>query len=160
VVEGLGPGDPGRQLEQQRPELPVGEPQQEHAGEPEQQPRFPRRPSSIGLADAPDGTDRFPVPCSTLSARTKSFRDRPGLVAKANAPGGRSRSCRRLAAQTSHFGFQIAQTPFGILAGADLFADFALGGVERLLQFVVIEDFRTGRGIEANSMIVAQTQPR
>ena len=29
---GLGPGDPGRELEQQRAELPVGEPQQERAG--------------------------------------------------------------------------------------------------------------------------------
>ncbi len=36
AVEGLESGQPGRQLEQQRQELPCGEPQQERAGEPEQ----------------------------------------------------------------------------------------------------------------------------
>ena len=32
AVNGLEPGEPGRELEQHRQELPVGEPQQEHAG--------------------------------------------------------------------------------------------------------------------------------
>ena len=58
AVEGLEPGDPGRELEQQRQELPFGEPQQEHAVEPEQQHRVPGRPSSDHPADAGDGTDR------------------------------------------------------------------------------------------------------
>lgn len=43
---GLEPREPWRQLEQQRPELPVSEPQQEQPGEPEQQPGVPRGPSS------------------------------------------------------------------------------------------------------------------
>jgi hypothetical protein len=38
----LEPGEPGRELEQRRQELPVGEPQQERAVEPEQQPGLPR----------------------------------------------------------------------------------------------------------------------
>ena len=41
---GLQPGEPGWQLEQQRQELPCVEPEQQHAVEPEQQPRFPSRP--------------------------------------------------------------------------------------------------------------------
>jgi RNA-directed DNA polymerase len=41
---GLEPGQPGRLLEQQRAELPFGQPQQEHAGQPQQQPWFPPRP--------------------------------------------------------------------------------------------------------------------
>jgi len=43
---GLEPGEPGRQLEQQREQLPVGQPEQEQPGQPEQQPGVPRRPSS------------------------------------------------------------------------------------------------------------------
>jgi retron-type reverse transcriptase len=44
AVAGHEPGQPGRQLEQQRQELPVREPQQEHAGEPQQQPGVPPSP--------------------------------------------------------------------------------------------------------------------
>ena len=43
---GLEPREPGRQLEQQREQLPVGQPEQEQPGEPEQQPGVPRGPSS------------------------------------------------------------------------------------------------------------------
>jgi hypothetical protein len=43
---GLEPREARRQLEQQRSELPVGEPQQERTGEPEQQPGVPPCPSS------------------------------------------------------------------------------------------------------------------
>lgn len=41
---GLEPGEPGWQLEQQCQELPFRQPQQEHAGQPQQQPRLPPRP--------------------------------------------------------------------------------------------------------------------
>lgn len=41
-----GPGDPRGFLEQQRAELPLRVPQQEHARQPQQQPRLPLRPSS------------------------------------------------------------------------------------------------------------------
>jgi hypothetical protein len=43
---GLEPREPRRQLEQQRPELPVGEPHQEQPGQPEQQPGVSLGPSS------------------------------------------------------------------------------------------------------------------
>jgi hypothetical protein len=41
AAHGLEPGDPRRQLEQQREQLPVGEPQQQQPDEQEQQYRFP-----------------------------------------------------------------------------------------------------------------------
>ena len=41
LVQGLEPGDPGRQLEQQRQELSLSDAQLEHAGQPEQHHRFP-----------------------------------------------------------------------------------------------------------------------
>jgi hypothetical protein len=49
VANGLEPRDSRRQLEQQRQELPVGEPQQQQPGQQEQQHRFPGSagPSSI-----------------------------------------------------------------------------------------------------------------
>jgi hypothetical protein len=56
VANGLEPRDPRRQLEQQRQELPVSEPQQQQPGQQEQQHRFPGSagPSSSGaLDDAP-----------------------------------------------------------------------------------------------------------
>ncbi len=63
---GLEPGDPRRQLEQQRQELPVGEPQQQQPVEQEQQHRVPGRPgpSSTG---APEGALADPAaipPCA------------------------------------------------------------------------------------------------
>jgi len=47
---GLEPDDPGRQLEQQRQELPVGVSEQQHAGQSEQQHRVPPGRSSTGSA--------------------------------------------------------------------------------------------------------------
>lgn len=44
LVIGLEPGQPRRLLEQHRAELSVCQPQQEHAGQPQQQPRLPPRP--------------------------------------------------------------------------------------------------------------------
>jgi len=52
AVEGPFSGEPGRRLEQQRQELPRGEPQQERAGQPEQQPGLSPGPSPAGGADA------------------------------------------------------------------------------------------------------------
>jgi len=53
VANGLEPRDSRRQLEQQRQELPVSEPQQQQPGQQEQQPRFPGSagPSSSGALD-------------------------------------------------------------------------------------------------------------
>ena len=59
----LGAGDPRRQLEQQRGELHGDEPEQQRAGQPQQQLGLPSPRSSAGDAEASaDGTDRFPVP--------------------------------------------------------------------------------------------------
>ena len=44
---GRGPGVPGRELAHQPARLPVGEPSQEHARQPVQQPGFPPGPSSV-----------------------------------------------------------------------------------------------------------------
>ncbi len=52
LVERLEPSEPGRELEQQRQELPRGVPEQEHAGQPEQQPRLPTGRSSAGRVDS------------------------------------------------------------------------------------------------------------
>ena len=59
---GLEPGEPGRQLEQRLRELPFGEPQQEHAGQPEQQQRLSCAPQLRSRDGCPfDGTDHSPV---------------------------------------------------------------------------------------------------
>ena len=55
VAQGLEPGDPGRQLEQQRQELPGHEPQQQLAGQQEQQQRVPVRPPPSSIPRG--GTD-------------------------------------------------------------------------------------------------------
>jgi hypothetical protein len=52
---GHQPRQPRRQLEQQRAELPVCQPQQERAGQPQQQPRLPPRPQLT-----PRGPERPP----------------------------------------------------------------------------------------------------
>ena len=86
--QGLEPGQPGRQLEQRPAELPVGEPQQERAGEPEQQPGLPACPSSADAAEAvPDGTNCCPVLVTERSNRQTVRQACPVLVAHAKAPG-------------------------------------------------------------------------
>lgn len=55
VADGLEPRDPRGQLEQQRPELPVGEPQQQQPGQQEQQHRVPRCPGPSSIPRG--GTD-------------------------------------------------------------------------------------------------------
>lgn len=84
AVARLGPGEPGRQLEQHRQELPDGDPQQEHADEPEQQPGLPRGLSSAGGVEAPpDGTDRPPAPPAG------------GQNSCGRSPGASSQNCER-----------------------------------------------------------------
>ena len=60
AAKGLEPCESGRQLEQQRDQLPGGEPQQQQPDEPEQQPRVPFRsaPSSTRL---PEGSGADPA---------------------------------------------------------------------------------------------------
>ena len=50
----LEPRESGRQLEQQRDQLPDGEPQQQQPDQPEQQHRVPRRPAPSSTG-APEG---------------------------------------------------------------------------------------------------------
>jgi hypothetical protein len=80
AADGRGPepGDPGRWLEQQPEELPAGEPQQELAGQPEQQPRVPRGRSPAAVVDsATDWTGRPPAPVEALSAGRTMTRAAP-----------------------------------------------------------------------------------
>jgi hypothetical protein len=51
-VAGLEPGESWRRVEQQPAQLPVGEPQQEYSGEPEQQPGVSPGPSSADVVDS------------------------------------------------------------------------------------------------------------
>lgn len=60
-VTRLEPRKPWRQLEQRGRELPVGEPEQEYAGEPEQQPGFSCGPSSARWW-IPKATEPISVP--------------------------------------------------------------------------------------------------
>lgn len=90
----LEPGEPGRQLEQVRQELPVGEPQQEQPVEPQQQPGLPPCPEFRWMADA--GVTRRNRPFSCLSERKPAQRNlnlKPlgaGSLSdgRSNAPGG------------------------------------------------------------------------
>ena len=74
---GLEPGEPGRQLEQQRDPLPRGEPQQQHPDEHEQQHRVPRgpqlRPRVDGLPPAMSkGLNRPPSRSRPMIGRDKT----------------------------------------------------------------------------------------
>jgi hypothetical protein len=79
VANGLEPRDPRRQLEQQRQELPVSEPQQQQPGQQEQQHRFPGcpGPSSSGALD-----DALADPAAILSPE----RGVPGQTAVEQGP--------------------------------------------------------------------------
>jgi hypothetical protein len=76
VARGLEPGDPGRQLEQQRQELPGHEPQQQLAGQQEQQQRVPVRPPPSSTAVSDDTTAD---PAAILSARGSASRRQSNL---------------------------------------------------------------------------------
>jgi retron-type reverse transcriptase len=63
---GHEPGEPGRQLEQQREQLPCGEPQQQQSGQHEQQHRIPDspqlRPRRMDFPSMSNGTEPAAVP--------------------------------------------------------------------------------------------------
>jgi RNA-directed DNA polymerase len=94
---GHEPGEPGRQLEQQRDQRPRREPQQQHAGQPQQQQRFPARPqlsppATEGAGMSPLGLNR-PPSCSPPPVGCDETTPRPpgaGSPAESgsNAPGG------------------------------------------------------------------------
>jgi hypothetical protein len=80
VAKGLEPRDSRGQLEQQREELPDGEPQQQLAGQPEQQPRVPVRPppsSTPALASAPADPAAI-LSCAQSEPQANSSKPPPG----------------------------------------------------------------------------------
>ena len=81
AAKGLEPRESGRQLEQQRDQLPDGEPQQQQPDEQQQQHRVPFRPapSSIG---APDGASADPAAIPSPVASL------PGQIQNHKPPGG------------------------------------------------------------------------
>lgn len=89
VAIGHEPGKPGRQLEQQRKELPLCQPQQEHPGQPQQQPGLPPRPQL--RPNGPDGVIRPPhqgtepatVPIPEKRDKPHPASDRAGRAADA-----------------------------------------------------------------------------
>lgn len=93
---GLEPGDPGRQLEQQRDQLPRREPQQQQPGQQQQQHRLPPGPQLRPIV--PDGTmsrglNRPPPRSHPAPGGDKRKTTRPPgagspVDAAANAPGG------------------------------------------------------------------------
>ena len=100
----LEPGQSGRQLEQQRQELPVGESQQEFAGQPQQQPRLPPAehtapPVSVvhGLRPSAIAVSRWFVPLRRLG-RTKNSSLRR-LVGPRGAKAAAGNLFRRLTAK-------------------------------------------------------------
>ncbi len=110
VADGLEPRDPRGQLEQRRPELPVGVSQQQHARQPEQQHWVPRRP---GPSSVPGVESTGNDPAATLSC------DRSAAQANTAAPPGAStlngvqaeNSGRRFARRLSGAGFGDGLTP-------------------------------------------------
>jgi RNA-directed DNA polymerase len=97
---GHEPGEPGRQLEQQRDQLPRGEPQQQHAGQHQQQHGLPPCPQL--RPPAPDGAGLSPMGLNRPSSRShppagcdKITMRPPGASSSAdaglNTPGGSSR---------------------------------------------------------------------
>ena len=89
VAKGLEPGDPGRQLEQQRQELPGHEPQQQLAGQQEQQYRVPVRPSPSSIP--PSGTD----PAAILSGEgVRASANTVSLPGASSPVGARDRTLR------------------------------------------------------------------
>jgi hypothetical protein len=77
AAKGLEPRESGRQLEQQRDQLPDGEPQQQQPDEQEQQPRLPFRPAPSSTR-SPDGGGADPVailsPAGILPGQTSNPR--------------------------------------------------------------------------------------
>jgi len=95
AANGLEPRDPRRQLEQQRDELPVSEPQQQQPGQCEQQPWIPgcAGPSSTGGLENPQAD-----PAAILSSKRSVTRQRTAnedLVLVAEGPPQNLRAFRR-----------------------------------------------------------------
>jgi hypothetical protein len=81
VAHGLEPRDSRRQLEQQRVELPGGEPQQQLAGQQEQQPRVPVRPAPSSTS-VPEGAKADPaaiLSCGDNQPQANSRKEPPGV---------------------------------------------------------------------------------
>jgi len=93
VAQGLEPGDPGRQLEQQRQELPGHEPQQRLAGQQEQQQRVPVRPPPSSIPRG--GTDPAAILSGGGSPPPANTASPPG--ASSPASGGIENSGRAVA---------------------------------------------------------------
>jgi len=92
VANGLQPGDPRWQLEQQRQELPGHEPQQQLAGQQEQQHRIPVRPppsSTEASGDAAADPAAILSPAGLLPGQTQT-ESPPGASSLAE-PGENSR---------------------------------------------------------------------
>ncbi len=95
VAIGLEPGDPRGQLEQQCDQLPVGEPQQQQPGGPEQQQRIPVRPAPSSTS-TPKGAGADPdtilsCPGSARAGKQQSRpsgASRPAAVQDRNLPAG------------------------------------------------------------------------
>ncbi len=94
---GHEPGEPGRQLEQQREQLPCGEPQQQQPGQHEQQHRVPHCPQL--RPNVPDGTEMSRMGLNRPSSRSQpdsgcdKCNNRPSgagspVDAGSKAPGG------------------------------------------------------------------------
>jgi hypothetical protein len=93
---GLEPGEPGRQLEQQRKQLPCREPQQQHPDQQQQQHRVPHssqlRPTVPDGATTSMGLNRPPSRSHPVNECDKITSRPPGagspVDAGSNAPGG------------------------------------------------------------------------
>jgi len=80
AAKGLEPCESGRQLEQQREQLPGGEPQQQQPDQPEQQPRVPFRPAPSSTR-LPDGSGADPAAILSPAAVL------PGQIREQKPPG-------------------------------------------------------------------------
>ena len=81
AAKGLEPCESGRQLEQQRDQLPGGEPQQQQQpDQPEQQPRVPFRPAPSSTR-LPDGSGADPAAILSPAAVL------PGQIREQKPPG-------------------------------------------------------------------------
>ncbi len=79
VAKRLEPRESGRQLEQQRDQLPGGEPQQQQPDEQEQQYWVPFRPP-LSSTRAPEGAQADPaaiLSCAAIVTQAKSRNQRP-----------------------------------------------------------------------------------
>lgn len=100
VAPRLEPGDPGRQLEPQRQELPGHEPQQQLAGQQEQQHRVPVRPPPAQSRVA--GLTRLPCCSAMVRWRRQTAVRRPVSVVARDGGSEHSGRVRLFARATSY----------------------------------------------------------